>query len=81
MAHPQGTVFRTELYSALRGNTRGKDDTYVIRKVRETYKPPSYPIRSDFAFGPEWALSGLGVGGETITFVCDPVECHIDHGK
>ena len=47
MARPQGTVFRTELYSALRGNTRGKDNTYVIRKVRETYKPPSYPIRSD----------------------------------
>jgi hypothetical protein len=72
MARPQGTVFRTELYSALRGNTRGKDDTYVIRKVRETYKPPSYPIRSDFAFGPEWALSGLAVGGDAIAFDVTP---------
>jgi hypothetical protein len=68
MARPPGTVFRTEIYSALRGNTRGKEDTYVIRKVRESFKPPSYPTRSDFAFGPEWVLAGLVIGGETIAF-------------
>jgi hypothetical protein len=68
MARPPGTVFRTETYSALRGNTRGKEDTYVIRKVRESFKPPSYPARSDFAFGPQWALAGLATGGETMVF-------------
>ncbi len=72
MARPPGAVFRTEIYSALRGNTRGKDDTYVIRKVRESFKPPSYPTRSDFAFGPEWALAGLAIGGETMAFDATP---------
>jgi hypothetical protein len=73
MARPPGTVFRTEIYSALRGNTRGKEDyTYVIRKVRESFKPPSYPTRSDFAFGPEWALAGLAIGGETMAFDATP---------
>ena len=53
MTRPPGSVFRTEIYSALRGDTRGKEkDTYVIRKVRESFKPPSYPTRSDFASGP-----------------------------
>src|SRR5215211_2304442 len=38
MARPPGTVFRTEVYSTLRGNTRGKGkDTYVISKVRESF--------------------------------------------
>jgi hypothetical protein len=68
MARPPGTMFRTEIYSALRGNTRGKKDTYVIRKLRESVKPPSYPTRSDFAFGPEWALTGLTVGTDAIMF-------------
>jgi hypothetical protein len=72
MARPPGSVFRTEIYSALRGDTRGKDDTYVIRKMRESFKPPSYPTRSDFAFGPEWALAGLVIGGETIAFDATP---------
>ena len=70
---PPGTVFRTEIYSALRGNARGKEDhTYVISKVRESFKPPSYPTRSDFAFGPEWALAGFAIGGETIAFDATP---------
>jgi hypothetical protein len=73
MARPPGTVFRTEVYSAVRGNTRGKeDDTFVIRKVRESFKPPSYPTQSDFAFGPEWALAGLAIGGETMAFDATP---------
>lgn len=73
MARPPGTVFGTEIYSTLRGNTRGKEaDTYVIRKVRESFKPPSYPTRSDFAFGPEWALAGLAIGGETMEFDATP---------
>ena len=49
-----------------------RTDTYVIRKVRESFKPPSYPTRSDFAFGPEWALSGLALGGETMAFDATP---------
>jgi hypothetical protein len=72
MARPPGTVFRTEIYSTLRGNMRGKDDTFVIRKVRESFKPPSYPNRSDFAFGPEWSLAGLTIGGETMAFDATP---------
>lgn len=73
MARPLGTVFRIELYSALRGKTRGKEnDTYVIRKVRESFKPPRYPSRSDFTFGPEWELAGLTIGSETIAFDATP---------
>jgi hypothetical protein len=74
MARPPGTVFTTKIYSALRGNTRGKEDnTYVIRKVRESFKPPSYPTKSDFAFGPEWALTGFAIGGETMAFDATPL--------
>ncbi|WP_316227167.1 MULTISPECIES: hypothetical protein [unclassified Bradyrhizobium] len=73
MVRPPGTVFSTEVFSPLRGNTRAKgDDTYVIRKVRESFRPPSYPIESDFAFGPEWALAGIAIGGEPITFNATP---------
>lgn len=73
MARPPGTVFKTEIYSALRGDRRGKErDTYVIRKVRESFKPPSYPTQSDFAFGPEWALGGFAIGGETVMFDATP---------
>jgi hypothetical protein len=73
MARPPGTVFRTEIYSALRGKTRGKEkDTYVIRKVRESFKPPSYPAQSDFTFGPEWAFTGLAIGSEAIAFEATP---------
>jgi hypothetical protein len=66
MARPPGTMFTTEIYSALRGSTRGKENTFVVRKVRESFKPPSYPTRSDFAFGPEWTLTGLTVGADAI---------------
>ena len=58
--------------TGLRGNARGEDHTYVISKVRESFKPPSYPTRSDFAFGPEWALAGFAIGGETIAFDATP---------
>lgn len=68
MASRPGTVFRTEVYSALRGNIPAKDDTFAIRKMRESFKPPSFPTHSDFAFGPEWALTGLALGGERILF-------------
>jgi hypothetical protein len=73
MARPPGTVLKTQIFSALRGDTRGKgDDMYVTRKVRESFKPPSYPTESDFAFGPEWALAGLAIGGETIALNATP---------
>jgi hypothetical protein len=62
-----GTVFQTKVYSSLRGNPAG-EDMYFIRKVRETFKPPSYPTLSDFAFGPEWSLTGLVLNGEEINF-------------
>ena len=60
-------VFQTEIYSALRGAPKHKD-MFVISKVRESFKPPSYPVHSDFAFGPEWTLTGLLLGGERIVF-------------
>lgn len=63
----QGTFFQTKVYSALRGTSAGQD-MYVIRKVRESFRPPSYPNTSDFAFGPEWALTGLILRGEQIVF-------------
>jgi hypothetical protein len=47
---------------------RGKNDTYVIRKAKESFKPPTYPRYSDFAFGPEWALAGLSISGDKILF-------------
>jgi hypothetical protein len=72
MAHPPGTVFKMEIYSTTRGMTRGKNGTYVIKKVRESFKPPSYPTKSNFAFGPEWTLTGLALGGETIAFDAAP---------
>jgi hypothetical protein len=62
-----GTVFRTDVFAALRG-TRAKDSMVAIRKLRESFKPPSFPIDSEFAFGPEWSLNGLALGGEHILF-------------
>ncbi|MEY9234054.1 hypothetical protein ABIF68_002501 [Bradyrhizobium japonicum] len=66
-----GTVFQTELYSSLRG-IPAKQNTYRVRKVRESFKPPEYPEESDYAFGPEWILTGLTVNGETILFDAAP---------
>jgi len=76
MARPPGAVFRTEIYSALRGNTRGKDDTYVIRKVRESFKPPSYPsVRTRMgARRPRHRRRDDGVRR-------DAAERHPDHGE
>ena len=54
------TIFQIEVISKLRGES--------IRKVRESFKPPSYPTISDYAFGPEWALTGLNLNGEKIVF-------------
>ena len=62
-----GTVFQTRVYSSLRGVSAG-EDLYVIRKVRESFKAPSYPTQTDFAFGPEWSLAGLVLGGDKILF-------------
>lgn len=62
-----GTVFQTELFSALRG-IPAKRDTYSIRKVRESFKPPAYPTNSAYTFGPEWALTGLTISGEKVSF-------------
>jgi len=63
-----GTVFRTEVYSTLRGSAPAKDDMFAVRKARESFKAPSFPTESDFAFGPEWSLNGLDLGGERILF-------------
>jgi len=63
-----GTVISIEVISPLRGRRPGKDDTFVIEKVRESFKEPAYPRHSDFVFGPEWALSGVAVNGEKILF-------------
>ena len=65
---PPGTLFRTQVFSPLRGKLRGKNNTYVIRKAKESFKPPTYPTYSNFAFGPEWALAGLSIIGEKILF-------------
>jgi hypothetical protein len=62
-----GTVFRTNVFATLRG-TRVKDNMVAIRKLRESFKPPSFPIDSEFAFGPEWSLNGFALGGERILF-------------
>jgi hypothetical protein len=45
-ATASGTVFRSQVLSVLRGKTRAKNDTYSIEKVRESFKPPSYPTDS-----------------------------------
>jgi hypothetical protein len=62
------TVFRSQVLSVLRGKSRSKNGTYVIQKIRESFKPPAYPVDSDFAFGPEWNLLGLSLAGEKISF-------------
>jgi hypothetical protein len=62
-----GTIFRTEVHSVLRG-VPAKDQTVAIRKLRESFRPPSYPAHSDFAFGPEWKLAGVALDGERTVF-------------
>ncbi len=48
---------------------RGKaPDSYEIRKTRESFKPHAEPVYKNFAFGPEWSLTGLDIGGERIDF-------------
>jgi hypothetical protein len=65
-AAPAGTVFETRVFTALRGKTRTKDGSYVIRKVRESFKAPSYPASNEYAFGPAWTLKGIEISGERI---------------
>jgi hypothetical protein len=67
IAATKRAVFETEIYSRLRG-IRAKKDTYSIRKTLESFKPPTYPTHLDYSFGPEWALTGLTIGGENISF-------------
>ncbi len=71
-ASPPGTVFRTEVVAELRGRSRTRDGNYVIRKQRDSFRPPTYPLELDFAFGPEWALAGVDAGGERILFATAP---------
>jgi hypothetical protein len=60
-----GTVFQTELYASFKG-IPAKRDTYFVRKVRESFKPPSNPDIADYAFGPEWILTGFTMSGENV---------------
>jgi hypothetical protein len=66
-----GTVFQTEIYSKLRG-IPVKKELYSVRKMRDSFKPPAYPTQLDYSFGPEWALTGLTIGGEQISFGAPP---------
>jgi hypothetical protein len=67
MSSKPGTIFRTEIFSVLRG-IPAKDPMVTIRKLRESFKAPLYPVHSDFAFGPEWRFAGLALDGEKNVF-------------
>lgn len=71
-ASAPGTMFRTEVVAELRGNTAARKGKFVVRKLRESFKPPSYPAEADYAFGPEWTLAGVALGSEQILFATAP---------
>jgi hypothetical protein len=59
-----GTVLQADWsYVTPPNNQPGK-----IRKVRESFAPPTQPKRSHHAFGPEIQITGMEVGGEKIVF-------------
>jgi hypothetical protein len=52
------------LFKSLMG---GFNSGKSVSKVRESFLPPSKPIISAFAYGPEVTLSGLSIGGKQFT--------------
>jgi methyl-accepting chemotaxis protein len=65
-ATPAGTIFKIELAVENYGKEAKsrKPAKVMVRKVRESFKPPEYPVAHDYAFGPQWTLTGYTIGGE-----------------
>ena len=59
-AAPPGTVFELK--------DEGSEDGIVVRKVRESFGPPTTPKPATYIYGPEVALTGLVIAGKSIVF-------------
>jgi hypothetical protein len=59
------TIFSTRKLGLKRG---AEENTYQLAKTRESFKPHTEPVRTNYAFGPEWNLTGIQIGDEKIDF-------------
>jgi len=59
-ATPRGTIIRQK--------AQGAGGPPPLRKVRESFRPPTVPPSNLFSYGPELTLRGLVLGGQRLEF-------------
>ncbi|MDX2157448.1 MAG: hypothetical protein SFW09_13155 [Hyphomicrobiaceae bacterium] len=80
-----GTRFNLVVSASIRADQRRgtEPDSYRMVKTREAFTSHSEPEERYYAFGPEWALGGIEVAGERLSFthrVADAIHFTVDGG-